>query len=186
MATAATKATAPRMSNAAVKAKTGKAWAEWFKILDKAGARKMGHQEIVALLSQQHGMGPWWQQMVAVTYEQQRGLRAKHEKPEGYQISVSRTLAASVSKVFKAWRDEKTRTTWLPASITIRKATANKSMRITWTDGKTSLEVNFYAKGADKSQLVVQHSKLPDAKAAARMKTYWARALDRLKEFLEK
>jgi len=190
MATAATKAAEPRMSDDAVKAKTGKAWAEWFKILDKAGARKMGHQEIVALLSQEHGVGPWWQQMVTVTYEQARGLRAKHQKPGGFQISVSRTLAASVSKVFKAWQDENTRKLWLlvPATgspLTIRKATTNKSMRITWTDGKTSVEVLFSPKGTGKSQVVVQHSKLPDAKAAAHMKTYWAGALDRLKELVE-
>src|SRR5712691_3473985 len=181
MATAATKATAPRMSDAAVKAKTGKTWAEWFKILDKAGGTKMGHQEIVAVLSQQHDVGPWWQQMVTVTYEQARGLRAKYETPAGYQISVSRTVAASISKVYKAWRDEKTRKLWLPASIIIRKATTNKSMRITWTDGKTIVEGGFYAKGIGKSQVAVQHNKLPDAKAAARMKTYWVTALDRLK-----
>ena len=185
MATAATKATEPRMSDDAVKAKTGKTWAEWFKILDKAGGKKMGHQEIVAVLSQQHDVGPWWQQMVTVTYEQARGLRAKHETPAGYQISVSRTVAASISRVYKAWHDEKTRKLWLPASITIRKATANKTMRITWTDGKTNVEVGFYAKGAGKSQVAVQHDKLPDAKAAARMKSFWASALDRLKTLVE-
>ena len=36
----------PRMSDEAVKAKTGKVWKEWFTILDKAGAKKMTHQEI--------------------------------------------------------------------------------------------------------------------------------------------
>ena len=184
-ATKATKTTAPRMSDAAVKAKTGKAWPEWFKILDKAGGKKMSHQEIVAVLSQQHSVGPWWQQMVTVTYEQARGLRAKHQTPAGYQISVSRTVAASISKVYKAWHDGKTRKLWLPASITIRKATANKSMRITWTDGKTNVEVGFYPKGTGKSQVAVQHNKLPDAKAAARMKTYWGSALDRLKALVE-
>jgi len=185
-----TKTAAPRMSDEAVKAKTGKDWAAWFKILDQAGARKMGHQEIVAVLSDQNGVGPWWQQMVTVTYEQARGLRAKHEKPAGYEISVSRTLSASANKVFKAWQDEKVRATWLtePGTpklpIVIRTVTANKSMRITWPD-KTSVSVNFYAKGAAKSQVVAQHSKLPNAKTAARMKTFWAGALDRLRERLE-
>jgi len=47
------------------------------------------------------------------------------------------------------------------------------------------VEVGFYPKGARKSQVAVQHNKLPDAKAAARMKTYWAGALDRLKELVE-
>jgi hypothetical protein len=42
-----TKAKAQRMSDEAVKSKTGKTWKEWFAILDKAGASKMSHQEIV-------------------------------------------------------------------------------------------------------------------------------------------
>jgi len=58
-------------------------------VLDKAGAKKMTHQEIVRYLNSEHAAGQWWQQMVTVTYEQQRGLRDKHERPSGYQISVS-------------------------------------------------------------------------------------------------
>jgi 3-methyladenine DNA glycosylase/8-oxoguanine DNA glycosylase len=99
MATAATKTKqTPRMSDEAVESKTGKTWSGWFKHLDAAGAKKMSHQEIVAHLSEKHGVGPWWQQMVAVTYEQARGLRDKHQKPEGYEISVSRTIDASRSE----------------------------------------------------------------------------------------
>ena len=58
-------------------------------------------------------------------------------------------------------------------------------MRITWSDGKKSVDVNFYPKENGKSQVVVQHRLLPDAKASSRMKKYWAGALDRLKEMLE-
>ena len=183
-ATAAKAKQSPRMSDEAVESKTGKTWSRWFRDLDAAGARKMSHQEIVALLNKKHGVGPWWQQMVAVTYEQARGLRAKHEKPEGFEISVSRTIDAPPGKAFKAWTDEKTRKKWLPANLTIRKATTNKTLRITWEDGKTSVSVSFALKGDGKSQVVAQHSKLPDAKAAARMKKFWAQALDRLKEVL--
>ena len=184
MAATKTKQT-PRMSDAAVKGKTGKTWSEWFKILDAAGAKRMTHQEIVTRLSKKHGVGPWWQQMVTVTYEQARGLREKHQKPGGYEISVSRTIGAPISKAFKAWTDDKTRKQWLPANLTIRKATANKSLRISWEDGDTSLAVAFYPKGAGKCQVVAQHSKIPEAKAAAKMKAFWAQALDRLKEVLE-
>lgn len=186
MATAATKAKqTPRMSDEAVKAKTGKTWSEWFKLLDAAGAKKMTHQEIVGFLSQKHGVGSWWQQMVAVTYEQARGLRDKHQKPEGFEISVSRTIEAPVAKAFKAWTDEKVRKQWLPANLEIRKATPNKSLRITWEGGKTSVAASFLAKGSGKSQIVAQHSKIPDAKAAAKMKKFWSEALDRLKKMLE-
>jgi uncharacterized protein YndB with AHSA1/START domain len=187
MATKATKGIAPRMSDEAVKAKTGKDWKEWFAILDKAGARKLSHQEIVKYLHTKQGLGPWWQQMVTVTYEQGRGLRELHQKPGGYEISVSRTVNVPLAKLYQAFATEKARKTWLSEDgLVIRKATTDKSMRVTWNDGKTSVEIGFYSKGDDKSQVAVQHSKLPDAKASAKMKKYWAEALDRLRKTLEK
>ena len=180
-------AKAPRMSDEAVKAKTGKTWKEWFALLDKAGARKMNHQEIVKYLNTKQGVGQWWQQMVTVTYEQVRGLREKHQKPDGYQISVSRTIRTPLAKLFNSFVNEKARKAWLPEDgLTIRKATPNKSIRIIWSDGKSSLEIQFSSRDVDKSQVVVQHSKLPDAKSSERMKAYWAKALDRLREGLEK
>lgn len=176
--------TKPRMSDEAVEAKTGKSWSRWFKHLDAAGAKKMTHQEIVAHLRDKHDVRPWWQQMVAVTYEQARGLREKHEKPGGFEISVSRTINAPVGKLYKAWTDEKTRQKWLPANFTVRKSMANKTLRITWEDDST-VAVAFSPKGDGKCQVVAQHGKLPDAKAGAQMKKYWGDALDRLKETIE-
>jgi len=172
-----------RIGDDAVQARTGKTWAEWFKVLDAAGCRRMNHKQIVAQVGEQ---GPkldgWWCQMVTVGYEQARGLRARHEKPEGFQISGSKTVAVPVTTLFMAWQDEKTRKKWLPdGPIVIRKATPDKSMRITWVDGTSSVEVNFYPKGNGKSQVAVQHGKLPDAKEAARKKAYWAERLNDLK-----
>jgi uncharacterized protein YndB with AHSA1/START domain len=187
MATKKNNPIAPRMSDEAVKAKTAKTWKQWFAILDKAGAKKMTHQEIVKYISAEHGVGPWWQQMVTVTYEQARGLRDVHQKPGGYQISVSRTINVPIGMLYNAFANDKARNAWLAEDgVTVRKATANKSMRVTWNDVKTSLEINFYPKGDDKSQVVVQHSKLPNAKASSTMKTYWGKALDRLRASLEK
>ena len=175
----------PRMSDEALESKTGKNWSRWFKHLDAAGGKQMTHQEIAAHLSDKHGVRPWWTQMIAVTYEHARGLRDKHQKPGGYEISVSRTVNAAVGKTYKAWTDEPTRKKWLPAKLTIRKATTNKTLRITWEDGKTSVAAAFLPKAANKCQVVAQHSKLADAKAAARMKTFWAKALDGLKDLIE-
>jgi uncharacterized protein YndB with AHSA1/START domain len=177
--------TTPRMSDEAVKAKTGKPWSEWFSILDQARARKLPHKEIVKILREDFGLGPWWQQMVAVTFEQQRGLRQKHEGPRGFQISVSRTLPVPLPLLYKAFANARARAAWLPEDgLIVRKATANKSLRITWKDGSTSLEIGFFEKGAGKSQVAVQHSKLPDARAVAKMKRYWADALERLRQYL--
>ena len=181
-----TKPSSPRMSDDAVKAKTGKTWKQWFAILDRAGAKKMSHQEIVKFLNSEHAVGPWWQQMVTVTYEQQSGLRKAHQRPDGYQISVSRTLNAPLRSVYQAFANEKRRNNWLGEDgLAIRTATPNKLMRVTWKDGMTTLEVSFAEKATGKSQVVVQHSKLPDAKSAAKMKTYWGGKLDRLRASFE-
>jgi hypothetical protein len=175
------------VSDEAVKSRTGKGWKEWFALLNKIGARKMTHKDIAKHLYETHKIGGWWSQMVTVGYEQARGLREKHQRAEGhYDISVSRTLKVPVSKVFNAWQDEKARDKWLGETrLVIRSSTVNKYMHITWIDKKTSLDLNFYPKGQTKSQVVVQHSKLPNAKAAAKMKTYWSKNLDRLKSFLK-
>jgi hypothetical protein len=100
-------------------------------------------------------------------------------------VSGSRTLAVPVSRLFAAWTDEALRQRWLPdADFTVRKATPDKSLRIAWGDG-TNAEVNFYPKGEAKSQVAVDHKKLPDAQEAARRKAWWSEALDRLRETLE-
>jgi len=176
------------IASAAVLKRTGKGWNQWFALLDRAGAKKWNHAKIAAHLYEKCKCPGWWNQMVAVGYEQARGLREKHERPEGYSISVSRTVGASLSKLYRAWATPAARKAWLQETkpITVRKATANKSMRVTWCDQKTSLEVNFYAKGMGKSQVVVQHSKLPDAKAGESMKRYWGKTLDGLRAAVEK
>jgi uncharacterized protein YndB with AHSA1/START domain len=176
-----------RMSDEAVKAKTGKTLTEWFAVLHKDGAKKLTHQEIVKLLGTKHDVGSWWQQMVTVAYEQHSGLRSKHERPDGFQISVSRTVSVPLAKLYKAFASEKSRTQWLAEdNLVVRTAIPNKSLRVTWIDGKTSLEIAFLPKNENKSQVVVQHSKLRSAAAAAKMKIYWGKALDQLRATLEK
>ncbi|MBI3242153.1 MAG: hypothetical protein HYZ49_07660 [Chloroflexi bacterium] len=173
------------ISAEAVKAKTGKTWAEWLKALDAEGCRKMTHKEIVAVVGGKFGVGDWWQQMVTVGYEQARGLRQKHQKPEGFQVSASKTLAAPVETVFKAWHDARARKKWLAEPIAVSKATPGKSLRLKWGDGKSSADVNLYVKGEAKTQVTVQHSKLKSAKEAAAMKKFWGEALNALKASLE-
>ena len=173
------------IGNAEVQAKTGKNWEQWFAVLDAASAANMSHSEIAKYLNEKEKVPGWWSQMVANTYEQARGLREKHQMPSGYQISVSKTVEAPLAALYESWSDELGRARWLPGeSITVRKATPNRSMRMTWADGQTSVEVNFYDKGKSKSQVVVQHSKLATADEGDRMKAYWKEALRRLEETL--
>ncbi|HEY1377249.1 MAG TPA: DUF4287 domain-containing protein [Gemmataceae bacterium] len=171
----------------AVRARTGKGWAEWFKLLDAAGAVEMNHTAIAAHLREKHGCPRWWNQMVAVGYEQERGLRAKHQDSAGdFSASASKTIAVPLDPLFAAWMDAKVRRRWLSgATFTVSKATPNKSIRMAWADDGTRVEVMFYPKRVGKSQVTVQHGKLADAAAVAERKAYWQAALGRLKGLLE-
>jgi uncharacterized protein YndB with AHSA1/START domain len=170
----------------AVEAKTGRTWAEWIAALDKAGAADWPHKRIAEHVHDEFGCPGWWSQMVTVGYEQAKGLRVKHQTATGYNANASKTIAVPVAKLYKAWSDPKVRDKWLVGAkkMVVRKATPNKSMRITWTDGKTSLEVGFYPKGAGKSQVAVQHSKLSSVKDVEMMKKCWRGALDKLESQL--
>lgn len=66
------------ISDDAVRAKTGKTWAEWFSILDSAAAAKKKHVEIARFLRKKQRCASWWSQMVTVGYERARGLREKY------------------------------------------------------------------------------------------------------------
>jgi hypothetical protein len=73
---------------------------------------------------------------------------------------------------------------WLPdVDLTIRTATREKSMRITWPD-RTTVVVGFTSRGAGKSQVSLAHEKLLDRAAVSRMKEYWSERLRALEEVL--
>ena len=170
----------------AVLAKTGRTWSEWIATLDAAGARDMAHAEIATLIHEKFGVPPWWTQMVTVGYEQSVGKRVPRQKADGFAASASKTMGVSPSAAFRAFNDARTRASWLADDLTIRKSTAPKSLRITCSDGKTHLDVGIYPKGAGKTQVTLQHTKLGSAREAERMKKYWGDALRRLEEALTK
>jgi hypothetical protein len=48
--------------------------------------------------------------------------------------------------------------------LDIRSWNLDKNLHSTWVDGKTKVDVNFYHKGQDKSQVVAQLSSLNESK----------------------
>jgi hypothetical protein len=176
-----------RMSDDSVKAATGRAWKEWFAILDKTGAKKMAHSDISKHLHEKCKVGPWWCQMVAVEYERERGLRQMFQKCDGeFAASGNRTLPVPVPTLYAAWVDEKRRKQWLgEADMEISTKTENKSLRAAWDGNRSRISVNFYPKGAEKTQVSVDHMKLASAKESAKMKSYWFEALNRLQNLLQ-
>lgn len=168
-----------QVSNEAVEKATGRNWAQWCEALDGAGAQGMAHSDIARLVFERFRVGPWWSQMVTVGYEQMRGMRVKHQRPDGFSVSATKTLAAHPERVYAAWNVDAERSRWLGSSLKVRSATPPKSIRLAGSDGVSLVTVMLYPKGK-KTQVSVQHDKLKDSAEAARMKTYWATALDRL------
>ena len=166
--------------------KTGKGWEEWFALLDKAGAKKMEHAAISRTLLSDHRLTEWHSQMIAVGYERARGIRERNQKCTGERsVSVSKTIAASLSDVFALCADDKGRAAWLQRrDACVRKANENKNVRLSWAGG-SMVELRLTAKAADKTQVVADHGKLPDNTAVENMRAFWADALDRLKSAVE-
>lgn len=178
------------ISDEAVHKATGRAWPEWIRVLNAAGARTMEHRAIAELLHERYRVPAWWSQMVTVGYEQAMQGRRKHEKPGGFEISVSKTVNVPLAALYAAWQSAKTRARWLDgADLVVRKATRQKSMRITWDAAKgadaTTVSVNFYGRGPGKSSVAVQHGKLRSPAAADRTKRFWSARLEALKDLLE-
>ena len=173
------------MSDAAVKAKTGCAWANWVKALDYHGAHEWSHRAIADYVHEKYKVPAWWTQMVTVGYERIKGLRDRGQRRGGgYEATKSKVFAVPIARLFRAFSDKRNRARWLPGvDLTVRTSTTNKSMRITWPDG-SSVELWFTGKAAAKSQVQVQHVKLADKAAAATMKEFWSERLAALAEVL--
>jgi uncharacterized protein YndB with AHSA1/START domain len=165
---------------------TGRAWDEWLKVLDRAGAKAMPHKEIALMLSRKFSVPNWWSQMVTVGYEQARGLRDVHQRASGFAANASKTVGTTVARLYDAWNDPATRARWLAdAPVEVRRSTDGKSMRMSWTIGDSSVDVGFFAKGGDKSMVQVEHGKLKDTAEVLRQKKFWKDALERLRQLLE-
>ena len=174
-------ATLAGMTDSAVSAKTGRSWGEWVDALDGVGAQQWPHRRIAECVHQQFQIGDWWGQTVAVGYERIKGLREIGQRRSGaFEASRSKTLPVPVARLYRAFTDARLRNRWLPGvKLTIRKATPDKSVRITWDDD-TSVEVWLTSKGDARSAVAVSHRKLTNREESARRKAYWGERLEAL------
>ena len=138
----------PEIKDAAVKKATGKNWAEWFALLDKAGAKNWPHKQIAQWLRDQYGeymlafrqaqghstvlrninLGgspratvEWWCQGVTVAYEKARGLRVLGEtKDSGFEIGVQKTLELSPEEAWKFITSPQGLKIWLGEGVELK------------------------------------------------------------------
>jgi uncharacterized protein YndB with AHSA1/START domain len=175
-----------RMSDETVRSRTGRGWDEWFALLDSWGARSRTHTEIARWLVGEHDVAGWWAQSVTVAYEQERGMRAPAQHADGFTAGASKTINVPAERLSAAFTDPQLRERWLPgATLDVRTNRPGKSLTADWDGGTSRLAVYLTTKGETKSQVAVQHQRLPDADAAEQRKAYWRDALTALKSLLE-
>lgn len=173
------------MSDATIEARTGRTWAQWVMELDRPTAHQWPHSQIAKYVHDSYEVPDWWTQAVTVGYERIKGLRAIGQRRGGaYEASKSKVFSVPVTRLYHAFDDARIRRRWLPGvKFAIRTRVSSKSMRVTWPDA-TSLELYFVAKGPSKSQVAVQHGKLPDRASVDQMKVYWTEQLTALEAIL--
>lgn len=175
------------MSDAVIQKKTGCTWEKWVWALDAAGAAEMSHRAIAEIVHGTYKVPDWWTQAVTVGYERIKGLREIGQRRSGeYEASRSRTLPVPMARLYQAFASARIRKRWLPdVKVTVRKATPERSIRMTWEDG-TSVEVWFVKKGEAKSTAQVTHRKLTSQKEVAVRKAFWGERLSALGEVLDR
>jgi len=169
------------MTDAGITAKTGHGWDYWFAALDKAGAAKLDHKGITALLDRKFKPGPWWGQMIAVSYERARGIRAMNQKCDGeFSVSATKVMPVGLSALFEAATDPKTRKKWFPpGAFEETSKTKDKYWRGKWKKD-ARLAIGFTARGAGKASIAVDCEKLADAGAIEKERAAWKDAFARL------
>jgi hypothetical protein len=107
------------------------------------------------------------------------------ETSSGYSVGISRTLAASLPKLYAAAASDATRAKWFPrGKFEGSSRTRDKYFRGAWGKG-ARLEINFYSKGPDKAQLAVQISKLAGKADVEAQREIWKSALGKLQDLLD-
>lgn len=174
-------------SGSGVRRATGRDRDEWFAALDAWGAAGRPYREIARWLTDEQGISAWWAQKLIVEYEQDRGIRRPGARPDGtFAGGASKSVGVPVERLFAAFVDARLRTRWLPG-VVMRERTSQpgRSARFDWEDGTTRVGVTFASSGKGRSQVAVEHERLPSAAAAEEMKAFWRERLGALKAVLE-
>ena len=172
----------PGVSEAAIVKGTGHGWDHWLRILDAWDASSKGHTEIARFVNGEHGVDGWWAQSVTVGYERARGMRARNERPDGFEVSVSKTLPMPAMDAWRAFVEPSRRARWLDLALRMRTGTRTmgRSARFDVPAEGTRVNVYLTPKGEDRTTVTITHVKLDGADDVAVHRTAWKGRLDRL------
>jgi uncharacterized protein YdhG (YjbR/CyaY superfamily)/uncharacterized protein YndB with AHSA1/START domain len=193
-----------RVTDSAVKEATGRDWKGWMRALDAAGAGELNHKQLVAHLAREVE-SMWWQQSIAVAYEQARGKRVVGETADtGFQVGVIRTLPVSAQDMWERVATRPERWLGVGAKLTlepgagyevpkrrgvpgvrgeVRVVKPGQRIRMTWQPEGWKKPATLQLTLVPKARGVAFHvhmEKLPDAKAREAMREHWSRVLEDL------
>lgn len=193
------------VTDAAAKKATGKTMKQWFLELDKMDGLKKGRRACAQHVYAADG-DAWWSTTIAVEYESHHGVTKKDGRPEGYTICVTKTIAAPVAKVYKAWTnaakfaemfgDGGKQSVKVDGKIscnsgcqgTFTRVRPDKDLRFTWEhEGCTApmqVDVQFQ-NNKDKCLMNVMTSRIQTRAEADGLRNAWTEALNRLKAICE-
>lgn len=179
---------------------TGRGWEEWLAALDDAGAAELRHPEIVRLIADlEDGLSGWWEQTIAVGYEQERGLREVGETAsQGFEIGVRRTVPLSPAAAWDAATGADALGKWLGGWIPdlregarftavnesvgeVRTIKPGERIRLRWRPARTEADTVVQltvAPAATGATIGIHQEKLADNAQRELMRGYWKRALE--------
>ena len=193
------------MADADVKSATGKAWKDWYRLLDDAGGPTPGRRAITSKLMEEHNLDAWWAQTIAVEYERAKAVHERDGRPKGYAICVTKTIAASPEHVFDAFGDADVMKRWFGDAKTdfkeggafsttegsrgkYTKVTRPKTLRFAWDDddptAASTVELKLMPNGK-KVGLVLNHERIQSRAHADGLRAAWVAAIEKLKQTLE-
>lgn len=173
----------PGMTEAAIAAGSGEGWDHWFRLLDGWGATERTHTDIARFVRDEQGVDGWWAQAVTVGYERARGLRARHQTTRGFEVSVSKTIAASREEVWAAFLEARHRRRWLEAGdlgSRRRAGPVGRSATFDVPSDGTRVAVAIDPRADGRSTVTITHEGLADAKAVEAQRATWKERLARL------
>lgn len=194
------------VTNEAAKSATGKTLDQWFAELDKSDGLKLGRREINNRLYAQK-LDPWWCATIAVEYEKHHDVRKQDGLFEGYFVCATKTVAAPLADVYKAWSNGAELSKWFGASTKAEvkeggafenkdgdkgkflRVRENKDLRMIFetkgASAPTQVDVQFQDKGKGKTGLLVNHTRIQTREEADGLRAAWLEALDKLKTTCE-
>jgi uncharacterized protein YndB with AHSA1/START domain len=189
------------------KEKTGRTMKQWFTELDEFGGLEKGRRAMTQHVYDTGGKDAWWSTTIAVEYERSRGQKDKDGAPTGYSICSTKTIAAPLGKVLRAFSDAKTLDRWLGPKTridfvdggryenadgnrgTFKRIRPDKDIRLTWDHAElapgSAVEVLFADKGKGRTGITLNHTRLQTRREADLVREGWSTAFNALKGLLE-